>query len=429
MKYDLIVVGAGTAGCTVAKVVGDKGYSVALIDMKKREDIGNKVCGDGIVKEGFLFMEKIFGNLKESVEGEIEGCIFVFPDGSKIKIDGEGYIFNRHRMGQIILNKTLENGKVNLYDNCAALDIKRNEVFVISLKDKKKFSLEAKIIVDTSGFNAILRKKIKSNIIKKELKPNEYGIIFREIVKLKQKNTYGNYCWVFIDGKKIPRGYAWVFPKKNNIINTGLGFEKIVNKNPKNSYYSFFDFKDSETLNAGGGMVPVRRPLPSLVEDDFLLVGDTACQTSPITAGGIYESVIGGKTASSTIIKALEKERYDVETLWEYNIKYQKVHGKRLAIQEAIKSFIHSLSMNEQKKIISELKKLKDFEDMFLIIKFLISSVTNPFLLKKLMTPFKYVKEIDKLYKKYPEKKEGFEKWNEKVNMVFDRIYNDFNSV
>lgn len=34
-EYDVIVVGAGTAGCTVAKIVGDKGYYVALIDIKK----------------------------------------------------------------------------------------------------------------------------------------------------------------------------------------------------------------------------------------------------------------------------------------------------------------------------------------------------------------------------------------------------------
>ena len=105
-------------------------------------------------------MEKIFGDLKSCVDRKIESGFFVFPDDSKIEINDGGFIFDRHKMGQMILNETLKNGKVELYDNHAALDIKEDEIFVLNLKNKKKFSLKAKIIVDASGFNAILRKKI-----------------------------------------------------------------------------------------------------------------------------------------------------------------------------------------------------------------------------------------------------------------------------
>lgn len=113
--YDVIVVGAGTGGCTVAKIVGEREYSIALIDKNKKEDIGNKICGDAVIGEGLLLMENIFGNLKESIENKIKGSIFVFPDVHKIKLKENGVIFNRHKMGQVILNRTLKNKKIKLY--------------------------------------------------------------------------------------------------------------------------------------------------------------------------------------------------------------------------------------------------------------------------------------------------------------------------
>lgn len=380
-------------------------------------------------------MEKIFGNLKKSVNKKIEGGVFVFPDNSKIKIVERGFIFDRHKMGQTILNRTLRNGKVELYDNCMVLNVGRNQIFVLNLRDKKKFYLKAKIIVDASGFNAILRNKIKSKIIEKKLKPNEYGIVFREIVKLKQKNIYGNYCWFFVDEKKIPNGYAWIFPKKNNTINTGLGYEKVVNKNPKKSYYSFFNFKNSETLNSGGGLVPLRRPLTNLVENNFLIVGDAGCQTSPINGGGIYTSIIGGSMAAHTIINALKKQKYDIDTLWEYNLNYQKKYGRDLSKEELIKKFAISLNFEDLKKIIKIMGKNFSFFSLNLSFyklnkkNLLKIFIKNFQLTKKSINFLKNMRKIDKLYKIYPVRRIGFEKWNEKVNIIFDEIYNEFNSV
>ena len=42
VDYDVIVVGAGTAGTTAAYTLSKKGCSVLLIDRKSREMIGDK---------------------------------------------------------------------------------------------------------------------------------------------------------------------------------------------------------------------------------------------------------------------------------------------------------------------------------------------------------------------------------------------------
>jgi len=49
----VVVVGAGTGGCLAAKTVAEAGFNVCLIDRKREQDIGDKVCGDAIGKHHF----------------------------------------------------------------------------------------------------------------------------------------------------------------------------------------------------------------------------------------------------------------------------------------------------------------------------------------------------------------------------------------
>ncbi|MEM2352136.1 MAG: FAD-dependent oxidoreductase, partial [Thermoproteota archaeon] len=52
-RFDVIVVGAGTAGCMAAWTAAKAGLSVCLIDYKDYDSIGDKVCGDAIGKHHF----------------------------------------------------------------------------------------------------------------------------------------------------------------------------------------------------------------------------------------------------------------------------------------------------------------------------------------------------------------------------------------
>ena len=42
-KFDVVIVGAGTAGCMAAKTSAEKGLKVCLIDRKKASEIGKTV--------------------------------------------------------------------------------------------------------------------------------------------------------------------------------------------------------------------------------------------------------------------------------------------------------------------------------------------------------------------------------------------------
>ena len=56
LNFDVIVVGAGTSGAIAARFAAQQGLKVCLIDSNTRSEIGNKVCGDGVLTTIFDFL-------------------------------------------------------------------------------------------------------------------------------------------------------------------------------------------------------------------------------------------------------------------------------------------------------------------------------------------------------------------------------------
>ena len=76
-NYDVVIVGAGTGGSTVAIGCAERGFKVALIERWKRGEI-RKVCGDASATAHFTEANKIVGidNLKEEeILSKIEGVL------------------------------------------------------------------------------------------------------------------------------------------------------------------------------------------------------------------------------------------------------------------------------------------------------------------------------------------------------------------
>ena len=76
---DVIVVGAGTAGCLAAKTMAEAGLKVCLVERKRREAIGEKICGDALGEHHLktVGLEKPQG---DEFEKKIEGIKIFSPD-------------------------------------------------------------------------------------------------------------------------------------------------------------------------------------------------------------------------------------------------------------------------------------------------------------------------------------------------------------
>ena len=446
-KFDVLIVGAGTAGCLTAKTAVEAGLKVCLIDSKKREEIGVKVCGDALGEHHLtaLGLEKPQGG---ELEKRIEGVQIYSPDQNTVFTiadkDFVGYILNRRLFGQWLLKKATDNGAV-LMDSTQFLEPTLEKGFVAGATIKnakgKTEQLRSKVVVDASGFMGVVRHKLLVDMnIEREIDNEDVEACYREIRQLKQENENTKYCEIYLDGKVTPGGYTWIFPKGGAKVNVGLG---VVMRgdfpNPKKQFYAHVlarpQFESSLLLNAGAWWDPTRRPLDNMVGNGVIIVGDAASLVNPIHGGGIGPSMLSGAYAGKTIAGVLEKGEATQEALWPYNKMYMESYGKKQASLDIFRMLLiassdEDLNYGMNCKVVTEDDVLKAAmgDEFHLNItetaKRVFRGRKRIGFLKKLKLTVKMMREVRAHYDDYPETSDNFETWRLQTIKLVDQAKN-----
>ena len=111
VKYDVIIVGAGAAGCLAAISSLDQNSKILLLDCKSFEEIGNKVCGDAMSADHFGAV-----NLtppKNIIRNKVDAVTVFSPSGKySYNVEGRGYALDRYGFGRWLLNLALDKGAI-----------------------------------------------------------------------------------------------------------------------------------------------------------------------------------------------------------------------------------------------------------------------------------------------------------------------------
>jgi digeranylgeranylglycerophospholipid reductase len=444
-KYDAIVVGAGTAGCLAAKTIAEKGLKVCLIEKKKREEIGEKICGDALGEHHlkFLGLEKPTGG---ELEAKIDGIKIYSPDENTVFTiadkDFIGYLLNRRLFGQWLLNKATDKGAI-LQDNMNFRTpiIEKGAVVGITSKNMKtgKVSeLRSKVVVDASGYFGMVRKQLPPEMgIDRDIANQDVEACYREIRQLKQETENTRFCEIYLNQKASPGGYIWIFPKGGARVNVGLGIcMRGSYPNPKQQLYNTAFkkpiFDDSLVLTAGSWFDPVRRPLDNMVSTGVMLVGDAASLVNPIHGGGIGPSMLSGYFAGQQIVEALSKGEPTKEALWGYNKKYIDTYGKKQGTLDIFKMFLLSCSdadlnygMNEKLMTEDDVLKAGMGDDFHLNItetaKRVFKGLRRVGFLNRLRLTVTMMRGLSAHYNTYPTSPVGFEPWRlQTVKLIED---------
>jgi len=446
MRFDVIVVGAGTGGCMAAKTAAKAGLSVCLIDCKDAGSIGNKVCGDAIGKHHFdnLGLSPPSG---DELERKIVGIKVYSPDLETVfRLAGEGlhgFIVNRHAFGQRLLNEAINAG-VTLLDSMQALESIVEDGFVrgVIAKNRKtgsKRKLYGEITVDASGQVAALRRKLPPEIgIESSIDKGDEVACYREIRLLREEVEEPEYCQIYLDLKVAPGGYYWMFPKKETGVNVGLGVAMINDfPNPRNQLYRFVLskplFEGSTIVHGGGGIVPTRRPLDSFVGNGVVVIGDAACHVNPIHGGGMGPSMMAGKIAGEVMAEALEKGDPTVDNLWPINVRYMKAYGAKQAGLDVFRIFLQSLTNEDinygmKYELIrgEDILKASLEGDVRLNVtdaaRRVFMGLGRISFLRKLYDMAKKSRLVKELYEGYPQSPAGILEWRLKIRKIFEDL-------
>jgi digeranylgeranylglycerophospholipid reductase len=453
VDYDVIVVGAGTAGTTAAYTLGKKGHSILLIDRKSREKIGDKTCGDAVASHHLAELNDLIGlpdPPKNVIEHLVKGIDLVAPDKvNRIRMSGPsaiGLSFNRLALGQWLLS-LVEATDVEILSSTRALHLLYDDGKVSGVRIRKADSdtqqdVKSRIVIDASGASGLLRRQLRpSSPIDREVAAEDVFVATRCIYETPEY-TFENpdVLEIHWNQDETPGGYTWVFPQGPHRVNVGTGLLTLPgHKNPKMIFDSFvrpnWDFMKTNLvlIDEGGGIAPMRRPIDTMVDDNFMLVGDAACQVNPVHGGGIGPSMQGGAFTGITASEALESGDTSIDSLWPYNVRYMKSYGVKQAGLDIFRW--HLLTITNDDIIFAFRKGIIQGSDLLSVsvsgeikssfigkMKRLLSGVGNIPFLRGLSKVSKLMSEIRQLYNEYPESPDELSRWKTRLVPIYSQV-------
>ena len=283
-KYDVIIVGAGPAGVSAAKVLKDKNINFCIIDKNKfpRE----KLCGGGLTNKSINLLKKLNFNMDNINKIDVSEVDFYAKNIKRnMKLYNEIIMIDRVEFDYNNLKQVIND---NLYENESITSIEDN----ILITNKGKY--EFKYIIFADGLNGYSRKLIKNR---------RFGFCLEYNSNVKTNKTV-------LDFTAIIGGYGWVFPKVNH---TTIGIGKFDDK--KADYikllYSFankYNFKIDKTKIKGYHIPLFSKEAykKSVINNKYIIVGDAASLVDHISGEGIYYALLSGMKAAESIICSLD---------------------------------------------------------------------------------------------------------------------------
>jgi geranylgeranyl reductase family protein len=380
MKYDIIIIGAGPAGCSLALHLANTNFKIALID--KDTFPRRKVCGGALSERAINQLKafpkelNIYENFLKSVNkiksyglrihtlGN-KNSIFDFKD-PKNKYKVPGFLCMRSDFDEFMIGEVKKYPNIDLLAGIKINDIKITKQEVI-VKSKDQVFV-GKFIVGADGANSILRKKFPSyrNI-------SDVGITghYENVSGFHKDNLIDMY---FL--KETLPGYFWIFKLPDNRVNVGIYTTKdnllktkqnlktmitdIISGHPEISER----FKNSNKVDeAKGWKLPIffKRIFSqkNLYGNRHLFIGDSASLIDPITGEGIGNALLSGNYAAQTLKEAYKNGKIDSSELNQYRKLLVEKFKYELPIHTFFRVFFKNSIILEM--CFSLIKNLKSF--------------------------------------------------------------------
>ncbi len=442
-RIDVAIVGAGSAGCVTARRCAELGLKTLLLDRRPRSIIGQKVCGDEISKSHFDAT-----GIDYPEGDEISSVILgadVYPPSrtNELQVRGwsdfDGWTVDRFNFGQRLLKEAISAGaKFQPDTHVGGPMVRGNQVTGVEYKDSsgEEKIIRSKIVVDASGFAAIIRNKLDSELVETNIDKGDIALCYREVLTLKMPLAEPEVARIFLGGNVAPQGYAWIFPKGGQEINAGVGITGGKGKGSPRAHFEKFKetyplLFESILINGKGGAVPIRRPLKSLVGNGVAFVGDAALQVNPIHGGGIGAGMRAGIILGEVVRESIAHKDQTAHGLWHYNTRFLTNFGRRLASLEIFRRLLQGVSDEDMDYGFK--KRLLKANDLIAANRGdgLSLSITEKMrrvrrgagrisLLLKLQKASGLMKKISKLYSDYPTNPAGLENWEKSVLSIIE---------
>jgi len=358
-KYDIIVVGAGPAGSTAARIAAQSGASVLLLE--KDRDIGVPVrCAEAVSKEGLEnILEKPID--RAWIADKIDRFKLVAPDGTAVypQVQMTGFVLHRRLFDYDLAKWAAENGVRVLSRAYVSGLIKEKDYIcgVVCNFAGENHRIEADIVIGADGVETRVGRwaGIDTTIRMRDMETCSQ-------VTIQSSQIERGICEFYFSQKDFPGGYAWVFPKGKGTANVGLGISGnlVRKKSPQKRLDEFLAkyYPDAAILSHTVGGVPCADRPKRISGNGFMLVGDAAFQSNPMTGGGITSGMAGAKIAGLVAAQAVKAGNFSEKFFRDYEKKWDRSGGANQKLYYKVKEGIKKLSDSQLNDTANNINKI-----------------------------------------------------------------------
>jgi digeranylgeranylglycerophospholipid reductase len=445
--YDVIVVGGGSAGLWTAKTAVENGCKVLLIDKRAKDDIGRKISYDSTPPYVF---EQLGIPLPSGKELDDTGDVLtVISPNKKHRVEAAvpNVLFSRRLLGQRLAGYAADAGVEFMYRTEVVGPV-IEDGYVVGVRARHLDScdeeeIRARIVVDASGFYAVIRRKLPPEILVQDPQYCEDVVLgYREVRRIVGESNdcpppeyRGYYDYLGYHG-----GYLWIVREENNWANIGIGVQDYPgNPGPVRPVQEFADDNPAigpECMVRGSGdpmYIPLRSCQPQLSANGFMMVGDAACQVRPSTGYGWHTGLLAGDIAGKVAAEAVKKQDVSREALWDYDVGWKRGLGAILASFDAIRIMCQSVPNDELDFLLAKgilgseqieaLWNDKPFEvGTGKQVSSFFAGIGHTGLLLKVKSVIDSADKLYKLFLEAPDSPEGFEEWNRERVEIFTNL-------
>ncbi len=369
MDYDVVVVGAGPAGCLAAKYAAKNGAKTLIIE--EHASIGSPVQCAGLLSTSAIRECEV---VLDSGFHPITGAFVYAPDRRRIRISGgeiKAYVVDRRIFDRTLAENAIRSGAdILMRTRAVGIDIGsgaygRRRTLHVAIEGEPDV-IEADVVIGADGVQSRIARwaglDTPDTVLSGAQVSTVYDFDDPEFVEI-------------FTGSCAPGFFAWAIPYHGSARiglavrpGSGGGYEsawahlkRLIAEHPVVS-----EKCDPGISGIALGGIPISVPQQTAA-DGVLIVGDAAGQVKPTSGGGVYPGAVCAKIAGKIAADAVMEGDTSVRRLSEYDKLWRARIGRELAIGRRINGWMARLSDSEINRLI---RVLDDGELLDLITRY-----------------------------------------------------------
>ncbi len=320
---DVLVIGGGPAGSTIAALLAERGKSVTLIDKDKhpRFHIGESLLPFNVP----LFERLGVGDQIEKIGMPKFGIEFVSPDHPKPSLleFGEGwhknmnfsYQVRRSDFDHILLRNAAAKG-ATVIEETRVTEVEflaaGGALATVATEGGTPFSVKARFVVDATGRDTFLANRLK---LKQRNRRHESAAIYGHFTGAKRLSgrAEGNISIFW-----FAKGWFWFIPLADGTTSVGAVCKPEFLKNRTGDVSSFFEELIAMSPGLTARLAGAKMTGPATATgnysystsgcagDGYIMIGDASAFIDPVFSTGVYLAMRSGFIGADTVVACLD---------------------------------------------------------------------------------------------------------------------------